>query len=188
MEDRVMARVKVCHLGHRNPPTERFCKGVLDNGELCGTPIGSVPMTEEDASPSAQQEANAGTDGAAVVSKVSSGLGADRSSPARTTREMPQRQARVVFPWGSEIVDGCLTIGRDWEFSPLAGRLERMLAVSRMHAELKYDGERLILRHLGENNPTYVQGRPLATGESLELADGDDVAFSLDLKTRVRIG
>ena len=183
-----MARVKVCHLGHRNPPTERFCKGVLDNGELCGTPIGSVPMTDEDALAPAQQAAGVGTGDADVVSEAISGPVAGRNSPARTTREMPQRQARVVFPWGPEIVDGCLTIGRDWEFSPLAGRLQPMLAVSRMHAELKYDGERLILRHLGENNPTYVQGRPLAAGESLELTDGDEVAFSLDLKTRVRIG
>ena len=183
-----MARVKICEVcHHRNTPTERICKGELDNGKRCEVPIGGVPITEDSDQTSVSQEVEA-------ARSVAESTPADRNlvqqQPflARTTRETPKRQARVEFPWGPEVVAGCLAIGRDWEFSPLADRLQATLAVSRRHAELSYDGERLIVRHLGENNPTYVQGRPLATGDSLELADGDDVAFSLDLKTKVRIG
>ena len=173
-----MARVKICAAegcGHANDADGFFCKGVLRDGQVCGAPIDDLPEAETDA-----------------AADVVRGAARDKHeeappAPARTTREIPVRQASLDFPWGPEPINGRLAVGRDWAFSPLAGRLQTAPTVSRVHAELHFDGARLVVRHLGQANPTYVQGRPLATGESLELVHGDEVSFSQDLRVRVRI-
>lgn len=49
--------------------------------------------------------------------------------------------------------------------------------VSRVHAKLQYDGEKLILTDLGSTNGTYVNGRRLDSFQPVALKGGDTIAF-----------
>ena len=105
-------------------------------------------------------------------------FGGAASTPIETFLE-PQtaaQQAVLKFPWGVQEVGMRLQIGREPEFSPIAARLCDY--VSRRHAVIFWQEDGLYVRHLGRSNPTYVNGRPLAIGETTKLADGDSLGFS----------
>ena len=90
------------------------------------------------------------------------------------------------LPWGLVRIGRQLNVGRDAEFSPIAGEIHD-LHVSNRHAELRWDGSRLVVRHVGATNPTFVNARALATGEEATLGDGDTIGFSRHLTAVVRL-
>jgi pSer/pThr/pTyr-binding forkhead associated (FHA) protein len=83
-------------------------------------------------------------------------------------------------------VNARLGIGRDAAFSPIAANLGEF--VSRRHAEVLLECGKLFVRHLGQTNPTYVNGRKLGDSEQTELVDGDELGFSTQEIAVVRIG
>jgi pSer/pThr/pTyr-binding forkhead associated (FHA) protein len=95
--------------------------------------------------------------------------------------------AHLDFPWGEEPVRGMLCVGRDCAYSPLSGRLQAYPSVSNRHAELRLTPEGLAVRHIGSTNPTYVDGRALASGETALAGDGAEIAFSRALVARLRV-
>jgi len=130
----------------------------------CGTSLAFVPETEEG---DAHQQPTAA---------------------APTTREAPRSRVHLLFPWGEVEVSDRLPIGRDPAFSALGHRLAPLLSVSRHHAEVYLQEGRVWVRHLGENNPTYVGARALlVVGDIAELTSGCEVAFSRALVATVRI-
>jgi hypothetical protein len=48
-------------------------------------------------------------------------------------------------------------------------------SVSRLHAQLEYDHEQVVITDLGSRNGTYVNGRRLTSGESFRLRAGDRI-------------
>lgn len=93
----------------------------------------------------------------------------------------------LCFEWGSEPVHDMLSIGRDPRFSPLADKVGALDTVSRRHAAVIRSRGTLRVVHLGSTNPTYVNGVPLATGQSATLVDGDLIQFSRHLSAVVQI-
>lgn len=68
-----------------------------------------------------------------------------------------------------EVRGGELVLGRDPSCTvPLPSDL-----ISRRHAEITVDGDRVMLKDLGSTNGTYVNDRPV---EELELRDGDRIS------------
>ena len=79
----------------------------------------------------------------------------------------------------SEIPDICL----DKEIT-LIGKLKQTCdavlkeeTVSRIHARIRLDGGEYRLMDMNSRNGTFVNGRPLETGEEYLLTDGDKIAF-----------
>jgi hypothetical protein len=100
-------------------------------------------------------------------------------------------RAALIFPWGNEAIRGQLNIGRDAMFSTLGEKiacLDREQLVSRRHAEVFLDDGYLFVRHIGTQNPTYINGAPLEYGDVIQLADGDEVRFSKQLVAKVILG
>lgn len=158
-----MARVKSCEVcGHPNPPNEVFCLS-------CGASLADVPVTDADAARPAAGPVEPPT-------------------PAGTFREPAPLAAQLIFDWGPVPVVGGLRVGRDAQFSALGDRIAAVTSVSRRHAELFVQDGRLFVRHLGETNPTYVNGHPLATGEALGLDHGAEILFSRALRAVVDLG
>lgn len=199
-----MARVKICAAyGHPNDPQEIFCVGLLPNGEPCGVPIEHIEAQDEESvsdlsaagavveevgSPTSLRSAERNSEGSGERGERDPEIGVTFSGTSMPTMREPRRfKAELVFPWGSELVGTRLVIGRDEAFSPLAARIQEHPRVSGVHAELTFDGARLVVRHLGKTNPTRVNGRPLETGECVEVTDGEELGFSTDLIARVRI-
>jgi len=153
-----MARLKRCEVcGKDSPASALFCK--------CGTSLALTPERE----PEAQS--------------------VEARNPAPTVRQTPPRR-ELVFEWGNVEIRETLAIGRDHRFSPLAARIQHLDPkdfVSRKHAEVYVEDHRLWVRHLGENNPTYVDDRPLAAGDTAQLQDGTRLSFSTAILAVVRI-
>jgi len=160
-----MARVKICPTcGGENPADELFC---LNDGIV----LADVVPSERHGGRHHSDSVNA----------------ADQPVPTGTVREDATTQlAELVFDWGVVAVDGQLNVGRDADFSPLAGQLSRYDTVSRRHAELFVEAGALRVRHLGATNPTYVNDRTLQTLESMTLHDGDTIGFSRSVLATVR--
>ena len=93
----------------------------------------------------------------------------------------------LQFEWGLILVNDTLLIGRDPEFSPLAARLVGYDTVSRRHATVTLRNGILRVTHIGTTNPTYLNGRPLDTGESAAMGDGDILRFSREVRAVVQI-
>ncbi len=91
----------------------------------------------------------------------------------------------LEFPWGLEEIDCQLNVGRDPDFSPLWSQIADIRYVSKRHAELYRMGSALLVRHVGTTNPTFINGRPLATGEEIMVRDGDRIGFSSHLEAFV---
>jgi diguanylate cyclase (GGDEF)-like protein len=72
-----------------------------------------------------------------------------------------------------ELPVGVTVAGRDLEGSPLSFS-DR--GVSRRHAEISFDGEKVTLRDLGSTNGTYVNGRRIS--EEVEIQAGDHIVLS----------
>ena len=88
---------------------------------------------------------------------------------------------------------GCLNIGREPAFSPIAERIQQVdtaKTVSRMHATLFIDPQGMLqLKDLGAKNCTYFNGEPIPQGRAIGLCEGDEVSFSSSLKATVhRVG
>lgn len=101
-----------------------------------------------------------------------------------TRREEPC-QAVIRFPWGEEVVDYRLGIGRNTEHSSLAGQLTELKRVSRRHAEILREGSQFMICDSGSLNFTFVNGRQLTPGEAVELHPGDKLQFSSQLEAEV---
>jgi hypothetical protein len=87
------------------------------------------------------------------------------------------------FPWGVVSVGRePLRVGRSREFSELADRIARYDNVSRKHAELRQEGDRLTIEDIGSANGTYVNGARVA---SATAEVGDVVRFAADLEGTV---
>lgn len=158
-----MARVKACDgCGLANPPGELFCSG-------CGMSLAFVPETIPDA-PSPQRDQTPLVEMLPIV------------------RESAAPKVLLLFVWGAVEVRERLAIGRDRAFSPLADRLTPLDTVSRIHAEVFVEAGTAFVRHLSENNPTYVNGHALVVREVAPLTDGCELAFSRSVVATVRIG
>jgi CHAT domain/FHA domain/TIR domain len=102
---------------------------------------------------------------------------------------MTERVARLTLPDGNgrervlELEEGTTVVGRAGDVGiPLATP-----GVSRHHAELSWDGTRLLLRDLGSTNGTTVNGQ--AVVDWYELSDGDMVRFgSTEARVEVPYG
>src|SRR5262249_18105524 len=55
--------------------------------------------------------------------------------------------------------------------------------VSRLHAEIAREGERLVLRHLSRTNPTSRNGKPISADS--ELAHGDEIGLAESVALRL---
>jgi hypothetical protein len=111
---------------------------------------------------------------------------ADPVPDDRSVFAFPKIVASLDFPWGPVRIDHQLNVGRDRTFSPIAGEIQDP-HVSRRHAELHWDGPRLVVRHVGTTNPTFVNTKALAPGEEAPLGDGDRIDFSRHLTAVVRL-
>jgi hypothetical protein len=177
-----MARVRICSAcGHRNPPQEMFCEGPCG-----GTSLANVPSTELGEGLAA---AAPGTSQASRAPHVSNPADppAPATAPAPATVRERETVARLVFPWGEEQVRGTLAVGRDPAYSPLARRLQAYPSVSSRHAELRSTRDGFAVRHVGSTNPTYIDGRALASGETAIAGDGAEIAFSRALTARLHV-
>jgi len=92
---------------------------------------------------------------------------------------------RVVLPSGQRtayrVVAGSSVVGRGGDV-PLRIPFDQ---VSRRHAEIYWDGERLCVRDLGSSNGTSVNGRSVVGW--VDLSDGDLVRFA-DIDAHVDVG
>lgn len=158
-----MARMKKCpECGHLNSVGELYC-------DACGCSLSDDDVVEVN-----EQGEHPGED----------------VKPRNEERE-PQAsaldvEALVEFPWGAVRIGKQLNVGRDADFSPIAVEIhdER---VSNRHAELRWDGSRLVVRHVGTTNPTFVNSKELATGEEAPVGDWDRISFSRHLTAVVRL-
>lgn len=161
-----MARVKKCPdltCGKNNPIGELFC-------EFCGRVLSDKDIID-------------------LLEKPAQFNGI-ASEASRTSRENNRVVliAELKFPWGTVNVDKHLAVGRDPVFSSIADHLSTHLTVSNRHAELTFDNSRLIVFHLSQTNPTYVNKQSLSTaGEKAVLADGDVVSFSCHMPAMVKL-
>jgi pSer/pThr/pTyr-binding forkhead associated (FHA) protein len=80
-----------------------------------------------------------------------------------------------------------LRVGRSADSGPLAARITETdhSNVSRLHAVLWRDGQRLYLRDVGSTNGTFVNGRRLPDRTPHELQVGDVVRFAASLSAIV---
>jgi hypothetical protein len=160
-----MARIKICPVCRtKNDAREPFCTGREHSGRECNTPLADV--TAHDGAQGTHELGEGGHVGTTV--EPAAGL-----------------QAAIEFSWGRAEIESRLGVGRDAEFSAIAGNLGEF--VSRRHAELFFEGGGLFVCHLGQTNPTYLNGRKLGDGERARLNDGDVVGFSTQEKGVVRI-
>lgn len=157
-----MARMKKCpECGHLNSVGELYC-------DACQSSLSSDDIVEVDEQGEYPQEVKRPSEEVGSQSNV---LGVE---------------AYLEFPWGPVRIDRQLNVGRDPEFSPVAGEIQDP-HVSRRHAELRWDGSRLVVRHVGTTNPTFVNAKSLAPGEEAPLGDKDAIGFSRHLTAVVRL-
>ena len=151
-----MARVKRCEVCGKESPPNE-----LFCPSPCGSSLAFVPESDAPAS------------GAAAT-------------PAALSHPSTTSHFELVFSWGAVAIGDRLRIGRDGAFSAIADQIIDMKTVSGRHAEVFTDAGTVKIRHISETNPTYVEGRPMAPGEVLEVTDGCDLAFSRALRATVR--
>ena len=157
-----MARMKKCpECGHLNSVGELYC-------DACQSSLSSDDIVEVDEQGEYPQE----------VKRPSEQSGSQSSAL--------DVEAFLEFPWGPVRIDRQLNVGRDPEFSPVAGEIQDP-HVSRRHAEMWWDGSRLVVRHVGTTNPTFVNDKALAPGEEAPLGDKDSIGFSHHLTAVVRL-
>jgi pSer/pThr/pTyr-binding forkhead associated (FHA) protein len=94
----------------------------------------------------------------------------------------------LEFPWGPEKIDQVLGVGRDPDFSPLAGKLAEFQTVSGRHAEIYRENGFLFLRRIRKSkNWTRVNEKAISAAAPFRLADGQVIEFSRCLKATVRL-
>lgn len=95
---------------------------------------------------------------------------------------------RLVFPWGATLPVGgeVVRVGRSADAGVLAGPLDSYDTVSRRHAEIRMDGDRLVVRDVGSANGTFVNDRRLVPSADHEVHAGDVLSFSSTLRVEVR--
>lgn len=154
-------------------PLEMFCPncghtvGMLE--EVENLPVGASPLAVDACPPPAPLSVGS------------------RGTIAPTMLQTPQIEVVITFPWGDERVSEQLAVGRDEVFSPLADRLAAYNAVSRIHAEFRVRAGQLVVTHLSNTNPTYVDGREIPRDVEVALEDGMRVGFSKQIQCSVRI-
>jgi len=94
----------------------------------------------------------------------------------------------LEWPWGCIDVVKRLPVGRDEEFSELAAALVSYDNVSRRHAEVLIEGDRVYVRDAGSRNGTYINGRVIQPHDLVPVFDGDELRFARDLRAKIRIG
>jgi hypothetical protein len=97
--------------------------------------------------------------------------------------------ATLVWPWGEQVVDSELLIGRE---SPAPqGLIERLDAqfdnVSRRHAMLRVLDGALWIEDLGSMNGTFLNGVRLAAHQAVRVPDGASLRFAARLVATVRL-
>lgn len=159
-----MARMKKCpkpNCGHLNSVGELYCdncKGSLSDDDV-------IDCDEQSECP------------------------IDVERPAEDSISQPSAldvDAFLEFPWGLVKIGRLFNVGRDPDFSPIAVEIHDN-HVSGRHAELRWERGRLMVRHVGKSNPTYVNSRELATGEEVAVGDWDRISFSSFLTAVVRL-
>lgn len=149
--------------------SDRFCPNPRCRQPLARNrtrrPRGEAPLGEEP-----------GVDGPTAATEA-------RPGPVHAT----SRDGGMVlrFPWGVVAVADRLEIGRDPDFSPLAGDLEPYGNISREHAEFCAESGRLFVTDIGSMNGTFVNDERLGTDERRELAVDDVVRFAGRIEVRV---
>ena len=157
-----------------NPATPHQCEAAMLECPRCGYPVADLDRANEPG-PDNDGQAQPG-----------------RRSINATTLEGDEARFFLCFPWGEEPVIESLAIGRDPEFSPLAGHLDDQRNpdyqyVSGRHARLEVRGDRLFVTHVGRSNPTWAAGCELVTGDEIEVHDGMELHFSSKLRCTVAI-
>lgn len=97
-------------------------------------------------------------------------------------------QLALRFPWGVvAIPDAGLVVGRSGRESPLAAHItdDAYGNVSRRHAIVTRDGDRLYVRDFDSRNHTFVNGKRIDSYTPHELRAGDLVRFGADLAATV---
>ena len=157
-----MARMKKCpECRHLNSVGELYC-------DACQSSLSSDDIVEIDEQGEYPQE----------VKRPSEESGSQSSAL--------NVEAFLEFPWGLVRIDRQLNVGRDVDFSPIAVEIHND-HVSNRHAELRWDGARLVVRHVGTSNPTYVNSKELASGEDALVGDRDRISFSRYLTAVVQL-
>lgn len=169
-----MARVKFCPFGHENPADALRCEA-----DGCGASLADVAATERPAPTQAGFEVGPGAGRETAASVAADASGGPASGPA---------SAALAFDWGEVRVVGSLNVGRDAEFSPIAGRLLALDSISRKHARLAFEGTLLIVQDLQSTNGTFLNGRLIRPGVAVPVGDGDQIAFSSEVVARIRLG
>jgi len=120
---------------------------------------------------------------------------AEAEQEARRTRFTQQMVLRIDVPESQKTIrvavsDQDIIIGRAdnvTDYTPeidLTAHGAYRLGLSRRHAMIRRDGEKLILKDLNSRNGTYVNGEAIKGGDTHALRDGDELRFG-NLTTRV---
>jgi pSer/pThr/pTyr-binding forkhead associated (FHA) protein len=105
------------------------------------------------------------------------GAGGASRGRLRLLRGVPELEGRC-FP----LVGETISLGR----SPDRDIVIPELGVSRNHAELRWEGDDLLLRHCSPTNPTYVNG--VRIEETRVLHDGEEIQLADQVALRVELG
>lgn len=60
--------------------------------------------------------------------------------------------------------------------------------VSRIHAQLLYDGKKVYIQDCTSTNGTFINGKKIQSGELIELKLNDNISFSLSNKAKLNVG
>lgn len=96
--------------------------------------------------------------------------------PTEDTQEENQHfvLATLDGEYAFEVEQPLITIGRECEMKDY---LESKLYVSRKHAELIIDDDKLFIKNLSGTNFTYVNNQKIPANENTELHDGDEIGL-----------
>lgn len=108
-----------------------------------------------------------------VMFCIECGLIFDKALPADAFGAPAVQLPVLVDTSGREhpIRPGTTAIGREGDIQIVEAR------VSRRHAQITWDGDRLVIEDLGSTNGTKVNSQPVAAGEKRALASGDTISL-----------
>lgn len=180
-----MGKYKVCPLcGKHNDPVMLEC--IECESDLSGVPIVDEETEKKQQDSSAEvvnqrpqliRLCECGTKNP-VQARKCAGCGEDISDVVPTD-DCADGQLNFVLStldgeYAYEIEQPITTIGRECEMKDY---LEKKPYVSRRHAELLFEEDKLFIKNLSGTNFTYVNNEKIDESESTELHDGDEIGL-----------